>query len=67
MNSYLVEKGADYSIVKRYGGRDETVLVLFNREKIKSVKKIKSDLVLTTDYEKEFLFKDFKNDIIKKI
>ena len=67
LNSYLVEKGADYSIIKRYGGRDETALVLFNREKIKSVKKIKSELVLTTDYEKEFLFKDFKNNIIKKI
>lgn len=61
LNSYLVEKGADYSIVKRYGGREETVLVLFNRAKIKSVKKIKSDLVLPNEYEINFSFQEIES------
>lgn len=56
LNNFLVEKGADYSLVKNYGGRNETVLVIFNREKIKKVKATKAAEVDLTDYEKTFIF-----------
>lgn len=56
LNQFLVEKGADYSIVKRYGGRDETVVVVFNREKIKQIKAIKATDVSLDQFEKDFNF-----------
>lgn len=59
---FLVSHGADYGVVKRYGGGEETVLVVFNRKKIKRVKKIKSNEIELTDYDLPFEFKA-KNDL----
>ena len=49
LNEFLVSKGADYSIVNRFGGRDETVFVIFNNCLISS----------DTKFEKETAMFDF--------
>ena len=42
LRNFLVENGADYEISTRFGGRDETVIIVFNPKIIKSVKPIKT-------------------------
>ena len=51
LNKFLVENGADYSIVNNYGGNGETVFVILNKEKIKKVNKIKAQDVKSEMFE----------------
>jgi len=66
LNEFLVTNGADYSIVDSYGGSHETVLVVFNRSQIKSVKKIAAKDVSAQDYD--IVFENKRNkEMIGKI
>lgn len=56
LNSFLVENNVDYGLVKRFSGRDETLLVVFNNQKIKSVKSIHANEVNLSQYELPFEF-----------
>lgn len=56
LNEFLVDNSIHYGVVKNYGGSNETVLVVFNRAKIKSVKKINSIDVMLDDYSMPFVF-----------
>lgn len=60
---FLVENGADFGFTKNYGGSDETVMVVYNRDKIKSVVKVAAKDVLLKDYSLECNFIDFKKII----
>ncbi len=51
LNKLLVQHGADYGTVDRFSGRDETVFVVFNLEKIKQVNNIPAKNVLLSDFE----------------
>lgn len=64
LNEFLVNKGADYSIVNRFGGRDETVFVIFNNCLIKKVKAIPAKEVDLNMWEikPEFFVKKQKNN-----
>ena len=42
LRNFLVEHGADYEISTRFGGRDETVVIVFNPKIIRSVRPIKT-------------------------
>lgn len=53
---FLVESGADYGFTKNYGGSDETVMVVYNREKIKAVKKVAAKDVQLDSYTLECHF-----------
>lgn len=63
LNRFLVENGVDYGIVNRFGGRDETVLVVYNFDKIKKVKNISAKEVDLSTFEKPFSF----SEITKKL
>ena len=54
LKSFLAEQGADYRIVTRYGGHDETVMVVFNPRKIKGVSVVSPN---TKEFELPFKFK----------
>lgn len=56
LNRFLVENGVDYGIVERFGGRDETVLVVYNFNKIKKVNNIAAKDVELCIFEKPFSF-----------
>ena len=51
LTEFLVSQHIDYGLVHNYGGSDETVMVVFNREKIKSVKKINAKDVNLDEYD----------------
>jgi len=53
LRQFLVKHGADYEISPRFGGRDETIVILFNPALIQKVKPVKASEVETTDYVKE--------------
>jgi len=53
LRQFLIKNGADYEMSPRFGGRDETIVILFNPELIKSVKPIKASDVDTDDRIKE--------------
>jgi hypothetical protein len=53
LNKFLVDLGADYVIGDRFGGRNETIFCLLNKEKIKKVKKTTSKEVSVHEYEFE--------------
>ena len=58
LNNFLVEHGADYSIVDRFKGRNETVFVIFNNKLINKVKVISAKDVNLSQWEldvQEFL------------
>jgi hypothetical protein len=42
LNKFLVDNGVDYGYVSNFGGRPETVVVVFNLQKIKRVKAIQA-------------------------
>jgi hypothetical protein len=47
LRKFLVNHGADYEIVRGYGGRDEHIAIIFNPTKIKNIEPIKaSDVTL---------------------
>lgn len=62
LNEFLVQNKADYSIVDRFSGRDETVVVIFNPKQIKKVSPIKSSEASLEEYELPF-----ENPIRKKV
>lgn len=51
LNEFLVSNGADYSIVNHFGGRPETVFVIFNNKMIHKVKAIPAKEVHLTQWE----------------
>lgn len=53
---FLVENGCDYGFTKNYGGSGETVMVVYNREKIKSVKKVAAKEVHLDSYSLDCSF-----------
>ena len=59
--NFLVENKADFVFVSRYGGAED-VLVVFNRSKIKSVKKVKAADVSLDDYDLEVKFTEVKSE-----
>ena len=65
LNEFLVNKGVDYSIVNRFGGRDETVFVIFNNHLIQKVKPVPAKEVNLSMWEIEpkFVAKKVKNNI----
>jgi hypothetical protein len=56
LNNFLVENKVDYSVVNNYGGRNETVIVIFNNDMIKKVEFIPSKNVSLDDYEIDISF-----------
>jgi hypothetical protein len=54
LRQYMAEMGADYTVVNRYGGRDETVLVVINPKIIKKVVPVKSKDVTSDEYQLTF-------------
>lgn len=56
LNRFLVESGVDYGVVNRFKGRDETVFVIYNLDKIKKVKHISAKDVDLKDFELELNF-----------
>lgn len=53
LRQFLIKNGADYEISPRFGGRDETIVILFNPELITSVKPIKAAEVDVEDIIKD--------------
>lgn len=66
LNKFLVEHNVDYGLVKRYGGREEDVVIIFNNKCIKSVNKITAKDVIKDDYE-IIIFNEDKSNIKKSI
>lgn len=56
--NFLVENGVDYGTVNRFKGRDESVLVVYNREKIKKVQAISAKDVILDQWELPFISQD---------
>jgi hypothetical protein len=61
LTEFLVENGVDYGKVTRFKGRDETVLVIYNKNKIKSVKPIPAKNVDLSQWEVPFVFNKKNN------
>lgn len=51
LNKLLVEHGVDYGTAERFSGRDETVCIVFNLDKIKKVKAVLAKDVSLNDFE----------------
>lgn len=51
LNQFLVDSGADYSIVDNFGGRPETVFVIFNNQLINKVKFVPAKQVDLSQWE----------------
>lgn len=51
LNKFLVDNGADYSIVNHFGGREETVFVIFNNDIIHKVKSVPAKEVSLNQWE----------------
>lgn len=62
LNDFLVSNSVDYAIETRYGGGDESILIIFNNKSIKSVKKIMAKDVLLEEYN---LLIDLNNTKLK--
>lgn len=45
LRQFLIDHGVDYAMVGRFGGRDETVLVVINPRKIKRVEHVRASTV----------------------
>lgn len=54
LNRFLVENNVDYGTEDNFGGRSETVCVVYNLDKIKKVKALKSKDIPTSEYELPF-------------
>lgn len=63
LNRFLVDHNVDYGTVRNFGGRDETVCVVYNLDKIKKVKSIKSQDVTLDEFEINFPHKEKKHKI----
>ena len=62
LSDFLVESGADYGFTSHYGGNDETIMVIFNKAKIQSVKRVIAKDVDLNEYN---LIPSFSN--VKKL
>lgn len=51
LNEFLVEHKADYGIVNNFGGRPETVFIIFNNKLIQKVKSVPAKEVALTQWE----------------
>lgn len=51
LNRFLVNNGVDYGSSDRFSGRDETIFIIYNLDKIKKVKAIASKDVNLNDWE----------------
>lgn len=51
LNRFLVNNNVDYGTEHNFGGRGETVCIVYNLDKIKKVKQVKSKDVLLSEYE----------------
>lgn len=56
LNKFLVDNGADYSVVNHFGGRPETVFVIFNNNIIHKVKPVPAKEVLLNQWELPVVF-----------
>lgn len=56
LNRFLVENNVDYGTEDNFGGRSETVCIVYNLDKIKKVKAVKSKDIPTSEYELSFPF-----------
>jgi hypothetical protein len=54
LRQFLIDHGADYALVKNYGGSGETVVVIINPKQIKNVQIIKSKDVDPKEYNLDF-------------
>jgi len=54
LNRFLVANNVDYGTVENFGGRNETVCVVYNLDKIKKVKSYKSQDIPVSEYESFF-------------
>lgn len=52
LRKYLISHGVDYEIVKNFGGRAETVIVVYNPEIIQNVKPTRAKDISVSDWEK---------------
>ena len=55
LRKFLVDHGADYDIVSRYNGRDESIVVIYNPQKIKKIEIVKSSSV-TLDQREQHIY-----------
>jgi len=56
LRRFVVDHGADYEIVRNYGGRsDDTVVVVYNPKIIRKVKAVKTSDVKTSDFVKPIM------------
>lgn len=60
LNQFIIDCGVQYGIVPRFKGRDEQVLVIYDRSVIKKVKAIPSKEVTSNMFELEFPQFNFK-------
>lgn len=65
LNDFLVENKVDFNLVKNYGGANETVLVILNRDKIKKVAPISAKNVSLDDFDLNFEFKEKPKSTLK--
>lgn len=60
ITEFLVENGIQYGLVKNYAGREETVLVVYDKTIIRNVKAIPAKKVSLDFYERKFPESDWK-------
>ena len=65
LNQFLVENNVDFGLVNNYGGRDETVVVVYNLKKIKKVTPISAKEVVLDEYIKTFPSLTKKKNLLK--
>lgn len=54
LRKFLVDHGADYEIVKGYGGRgDESLAIIYNPSKIKKIEPVKASEVTVDQYDQQ--------------
>lgn len=54
LNRFLVEHGVDYGTIDYFSGRDETVVILYNLDKINKVNSVKAKDVSLDEFELTF-------------
>lgn len=61
LNQFLVDSGADYGTVDNFGGRPETVFVIFNNKLIHKVTTVPSKQVQLSQWELPVVFSEKKS------
>lgn len=62
---FFVDNGVDYGLVNRFKGRDETLLVIYNKNKIKKVKTVFAKDLDMKQYELSFQFEQKNHNLLK--